>query len=48
MELVDAQHHAQMLATFFMDNSLVYTPIDVMELHAILEKIHVAKLRWQH
>jgi hypothetical protein len=48
VKLVVAQHHAQLLATFLMDNSLVFTRVDVMELYAILEKIHVAKLKRQH
>ena len=37
IKLADAQHHAQLLATFFMDHSLDFTPTNVMKLHAILE-----------
>ena len=51
VRLVDAQHHAQLLATFFMDNPFEFTPIDVMKLQAILEKlneIYVANLKWKH
>ena len=40
MKLVDAQHHAQLLATFVMDNPLDFTSTNVMKLHAILEKLH--------
>ena len=40
VKLVDAQHHAQLLATFFMDNPLELTPTYVMKLQAILEKLN--------
>ena len=40
MKLADAQHHAQLLATFLMDNRLEFTLIDVMKLHAISEKLN--------
>ena len=48
VKLADAQHHAQLLATFFfMDNPLEFTPTNVMKLHAIseilLNKIYIAK-----
>ena len=51
VKLADAQHHAQLLATFFMDNPLEFTPANVMKLQAIsekLNKIYVANLKWQH
>jgi hypothetical protein len=51
VKLTDAQQHAQLLATFFMDNSLDFTPADLMKLQGILEKlnkIYVANLKWQH
>jgi hypothetical protein len=51
MKLTDAQQHAQLLATFFMDNSLDFTPIDPMKLQGMLEKLNkifVANLKWQH
>ena len=51
VKLTDAQQHAQLIATFFMDNSLDFTPANLMKLHGILEKlnkIYVANLKWQH
>ena len=51
VKLMDVQQHAQLLATFFMDNSLNFTPANVMTLQGILEnfnKIFVANLKWQH
>ena len=40
VKLADDQHHAQLLATLCMDNSLEFPPTNVMELHAILEKLN--------
>ena len=40
MKLVDAQHHAQLLAITSMPNQLDFTPTNVMKLHAILQKPH--------
>ena len=40
-----------LLATFFMDNSLDFTPAYLMKLQGILEKLNkifVANLKWQH
>jgi hypothetical protein len=51
VKLTDAQQHAHLLATFFMDNSLDFTPANLMKLQGILEKlnkIYVANLKWQH
>jgi hypothetical protein len=51
VKLTDAQQYAQLLATFFMDNSLDFTPANMMKLQGILEKlnkIYVANLKWQH
>jgi hypothetical protein len=51
VKLTDAQQHAHLLATFFMDNSLDFAPADLMKLQGILEKlnkIYVANLKWQH
>ena len=51
MKLGNAQHHAQLLATLLMDNPLEFTPAYIMKLQAIskkLNKIFVAKLKWQH
>ena len=42
---------AQLLATFFMDNSLDLTPAYLMKLQGILQKLNkifVANLKWQH
>ena len=41
VKLTDAQHHAQLLATFLMDNPLEFTRTNVMKLQAISKK-------WQH
>ena len=35
VKLANAQHHAQLLTTFFMDNPLDFTPTDAMKMHAI-------------
>ena len=35
MKLVDTQHHAHLLATFIMDDSLEFTPTYAMKLQAI-------------
>jgi hypothetical protein len=51
VKLTDAQQHAQLLATFFMDNSLDFTSAYLMKLEGILEKLNkifVANLKWQH
>jgi hypothetical protein len=51
VKLTDAQQHAQLLATFFMENSLDFTPADMMKSQGILEKlnkIYVANLKWKH
>jgi hypothetical protein len=50
VKLTDAQQHAQLLATFLMDNSLDFTPIDPMKMQGILKlnKIFVANFKWQH
>ena len=51
VKLTDAQQRAQLLATFFINNSLDFTPIDLMKLQGMLEKlnkIYVANLKWQH
>jgi hypothetical protein len=51
VKLTDAQQHAQLLTTFFMHNSLYFTPANMMKLQGILEKlnkIYVANLKWQH
>jgi hypothetical protein len=40
VKLVDTQHHAQLLATFIMDNSLEFTPTNIMKLQAILKKLN--------
>ena len=40
MKLADARHHAQLLATFLMDNRFKFTLIDVMKLHAMSEKLN--------
>jgi hypothetical protein len=34
VKLTDAQQHAQLLATLFMDNSLDFTPANLMKLRA--------------
>jgi hypothetical protein len=50
VKLMDAQQYAQLLATFFMDNSLDFNPAYMMKLQGILEKlnkIYVANLKWQ-
>ena len=39
VKLAIAQHHAQLLATTFMDNSLKYTLAYIMKLQVILEKL---------
>ena len=49
--LTDAPQHAQLLATFLMDNSLDFTPAYLMTLQGIsekLNKIYVVNLNWQH
>jgi hypothetical protein len=51
LKLTDAQQHAQLLATYSMENSLDFTPADLIKLQGILEKlnkIYVANLKWQH
>jgi hypothetical protein len=48
VKLTDAQQYAQLLATFFMDNSLDFIPAYMMKLQGILEKlnkIYVANLK---
>ena len=35
VKLMDAQQHAQILAIFFMNNSLDFTPADLMKLQGI-------------
>jgi hypothetical protein len=51
VKLMDAQQYGQLLATFFMDNSLDFTPTYLMKLQGILKKLNkifVANLKWQH
>ena len=51
MKLADAQHHAQSLATFCMDQPLEFTHAHIVRLQAKPEKLHkmyVAHLEWQH
>ena len=40
VKLTDAQQHAQLLASFFMDNSLDFTPAVLMKSQGILEKLN--------
>ena len=51
VKLANAQPHAQLLATFLMDNPLQFTPPYVTKQHATLEKLNkifVANMKWQH
>ena len=50
-KLANAQHRAQLLATFFFMNPLEVNLADAMKLQAIMEKlnkIYVVNLKWQH
>ena len=40
MKVAYAQHHTQLLATFFMDNPLEFSTANVKKLQAILEKLN--------
>ena len=52
LKLAIAQHHAQLLAMFVMDNPLIeFTHANKMKLHAISKKLNksfVTDLKWQH
>ena len=46
--MVDAQHYAQLSATFSMDNPFKFTPTYIMAILEKLNRLFVINLKWQH